>query len=163
MKFLVLRSDLKRKLKYINLLIIDAEIFAAEIKEAGGLLCEKIEPDNLKSLLEKNMRIVLSSNTLNGGYDNLVNGSDIKYIPLDGLSYKEFIERLCADYGLNNTQVAFINKTEQDNDLLSGLNFSVSTIDAPLELKTASYYVSNFTGTDTLNEILQIINQAKNG
>ncbi len=163
MKFLVLRSDLKRKLKYINLVIIDAEIFAAEIQEANRQLSEKIEQDTLKSMLQKNTRIVLSSNSSNGSHENLVNGSDIKYIPLDGLSYKEFIERLCSDYGINNTQVAFINKTEQDNDLLSGLNFSVATIDAPLELKTASYYVSNFTGTDTLNEIVQIINQAKNG
>ncbi|NIS08528.1 MAG: hypothetical protein GWO07_07165, partial [Candidatus Dadabacteria bacterium] len=72
MKFLVLRSDLKRKLKYINLVIIDAEIFAAEIQEANRQLSEKIEQDTLKSMLQKNTRIVLSSNSSNGSHENLV-------------------------------------------------------------------------------------------
>ncbi|NIP39585.1 MAG: hypothetical protein GWO07_14785 [Candidatus Dadabacteria bacterium] len=161
MKFLVLRTDLKRKLKYIRLLVVDAGIFASELTNGGGSFGDNIERDMQSSLILDRVRVVICSENDGGGYENLLNGSGIKYISLDGLSYAEIIERLCADYGVNRTEVAFINNSESDHNVLSALNFAVATMDAPMDVKTGSYYVSNFTGSKTLGEIIQIISAAK--
>lgn len=157
MKFLVLRTDLKIKLRYIRLLVVDTEIFTQE----NDKFTEKIEADRLNSLISANFHIVFCSDSTNGNYADLLNSSEVKYISLDGLSYHVLIDRLCYDYGINNNEIAFINITETDHGLLSSLNFSATTIDAPLEIKTNSYYVSNFTGSDTFNEIIRIISSAK--
>ena len=84
------------------------------------------------------------------------------YRALDGLTFNEFINKTCVDYKVKKSEVAFINVSDADRNLLSSINFSATTIDAPLEIQTNSYYVSNFTGAETFNEIVQLISSAKN-
>ena len=63
---------------------------------------------------------------------------------------------------VKKTEIAFINVSDADRSLLSSINFCATTIDAPLEIQTNSYYVSNFTGAETFNEIVGLISSAKN-
>ncbi len=162
MKFLVLRTDLKRKLKYIRLVVIDSGIFASGLINGSTAPCDNIDREILGELVSDKVSIVLCSDNYNGKYENMLNATDIRHISLDGLSYAEIMERLCADYGVNKTEVAFINNSCPDPGLLSGLGFPVATIDAAMEIKTGSYYVSNFTGVQTFNEIIGVIVSAKN-
>lgn len=161
MKFLVLRTDLRKKLRFVKLLVVDFNIFSAELQNGHNGFASRIESESLQKLLDNNTGVVLCSDGANGAADSITKAIGIKHLALDGLSYSEILERLCQEFKLNKSQIAFVNATVSDKKLLSEINFSATTIDAPLRLKTASYYVSNFTGTQTLNEIMGIICAAK--
>ncbi len=162
MKFLVLRTDLKKKLKYIRLIVVNADIFEYELQNGTDSITENIDTDSFNDILLEKVRIAVCSQSANGSYENFLDGSGIKYLSLDGLSYAEIIERLSEEYGVNKSQIAFLNNSDTDLNLLSGLSFSVATTDAPLDVKTVSYYVSNSTGSEALNEIVRIVASAKN-
>jgi 3-deoxy-D-manno-octulosonate 8-phosphate phosphatase KdsC-like HAD superfamily phosphatase len=63
--------------------------------------------------------------------------------------------------GLSARKMVLINSIEADNDLLSKIGFTVSTFDAPLDVRSNSYYVSNLTGTAAFNEIIGLIIKSK--
>jgi hypothetical protein len=162
MKFLVLRTDLKKKLKNIKLLIVDSRIFTAELDEGLDSIVESTCSAKLSRFVSDNIRVILCSDSSNGNNAGRLDNNYFMYSTLDGLTFKEFIDRACDDYKVKMREVAFINVSAADRNLLSNLNFSVATIDAPLEIKTNSYYVSNFTGSKTFNEIIELICFSKN-
>ena len=158
MKFLVLRTDLKKKLRNIRLLIVDGRIFTAELDSTA----ESIDSAKLSRLESDGIKVILCSESPNGNLSGKLNDNCFIYSTLDGLTFKEFINRACDDYKVKKTEIAFINVSDADRSLLSSINFSATTIDAPLEIQTNSYYVSNFTGAETFNEIVGLISSAKN-
>ncbi len=158
MKFLVLRTDLKKKLRNIRLLIVDGRIFTAELDSTA----ESIDSAKLSRLESDGIKVILCSESPNGNLSGKLNDNCFIYSALDGLTFKEFINRACDDYKVKKTEIAFINVSDADRSLLSSINFSATTIDAPLEIQTNSYYVSNFTGAETFNEIVGLISSAKN-
>ncbi len=162
MKFLVLRTDLKKKLRNIRLLIVDGRIFTAELDRGLDSIVESIDSAKLSRLKSDGIKIILCSESSNGNRAGKLNDNYFIYSALDGLTYKEFINKICDDYKVKKTEIAFINVSDADRSLLSSINFSATTIDAPLEIQTNSYYVSNFTGSKTFNEIVHIISSAKN-
>ena len=162
MKFLVLRTDLKKKLRNIRLLIVDGRIFTAKLDRGLDSTAESIDSDKLSRLESDGIKIILCSESSNGNRAGKLNDNYFIYSALDGLTYKEFINKICDDYKVKKTEIAFINVSDADRSLLSSINFSATTIDAPLEIQTNSYYVSNFTGSKTFNEIVHIISSAKN-
>lgn len=161
MKFLVLRTDLKKKLRNIKLLIVDAKIFTAELDQGLDSILENIDSTKLNRLISDDIKVILCSNNSNGNHIDKLNSDYFKYCSLDGLSFSEFVNRASKDYQVKMEEIAFINVSITDHSLFSNLNFFVATNDAPLEIKTNSYYVSNFTGSKTFNEVIQLIFSAR--
>ena len=56
---------------------------------------------------------------------------------------------------------ALINSIVCDRDILSKVGFSASTVDAPLDVKSNSYYTSNMSGASAFNEIIELILKSK--
>ena len=57
--------------------------------------------------------------------------------------------------------MVFIGDDIEDLDLIKHSRFSVTTAEAPLELKMESQYVSNFSGLKAFEEIGNLIIHAK--
>ena len=162
MKFLVLITDLKKKLRNIKLLIVDCRIFTAELDKGLDSIVESIDSDKLSRFVSHGIKVILCSESSNGNLTGKLNSNYLIYSALDGLTFKEFLNKACDDYKVKKTEIAFINVSDSDRSLLSSINFSATTIDAPLEIQTNSYYVSNFKGAGTFNEIVRLISSAKN-
>jgi len=161
MKYLVLRTDLRKKLDKVKLILVDSNIFSRELDTGIDNMLNKLISDNLGSIISKDVRLVIYNYSTAGNKTENFSHNYINYKSLNGIGVAELIRNLKIEFNVSDDKIVFLNATEDDPDLLSKIGFPASTIDAPLEVKINSFYVSNSTGTEAFNEVIDIILRAK--
>jgi len=162
MKHLVLRTDIRKKLRDARILLVDSNIFVSELDNRTiDELIEILVNQDLKYIFSRNIKLVLYSRTNNGNQLNVFRNKNILYKNLNGKVFGDFINELCKSKNVRHSNIVLINSIECDKDVLSRVGFSVSTIDAPLHVKSNSYYISNMSGTSAFSEIIDLIVKSK--
>ena len=156
---LVLRKDISKRIKNINLLIVNMKIFDSKSKNFNYGNIWPTRTDEISSALgELGVRVI--------GYKQekklpvkLAKTLGIELIELNGKRKIDILSHFQGKYSFKD--MVFIGDEIEDLELLKHSRFSITTIDSPLELKMESHYVSNFTGLNAFEEIGNLIINAK--
>ena len=156
---LVLRKDISEKVKNTKLFVVNINIFTSKIEnfDYGNIWPAKGGELTLQ-LKELGVRVV--------GYSSgkklpakKANTPGVELIELNGNRKLDILSKLNGDHSFKD--IVFIGDDIEDLDILKHSRFSVTTADAPLELKMESHYVSNFSGVKAFEEIGNLIVHAK--
>ena len=156
---LVLRRDILEKIKNTKLLIVNMKIFNSRSKNFDYRNIWPIKGKNLtSSLAELGVRVI--------GYEpenemsvKTRNGLGIELIKLNRNRKIDVLSYFKGKHSFKD--MVFIGDDIEDMDLIKHSRFSVTTVDAPLELKMESQYVSNFSGLKAFEEAGNLIIHAK--
>ena len=155
----ILRKDISEKIKNIKLLIINTKIFSSRSKNFDyGHIWPTPTKEITSSLHELGVRVI--------GYKpqkkisvNKAKSLGIELIELNGNRKLDLLSYFGGEHSFKD--MVFIGDDIEDLDLIKHSRFSVTTADAPLELKMESQYVSNFSGLKAFEEIGNLIIHAK--
>ena len=156
---LVLRKDISEKIKSANLLVVNVKIFNTKSENFDyGDIWRTRSKDITSSLAELGVKVI--------GYKpeeklsvHKAKSLGIELAELNGNRKLDILSYLQGKYSFKD--MVFIGDDIEDLDLIKHSRFSVTTSDAPLELKMESQYVSNFSGLKAFEEIGNIIINAK--
>ena len=158
MKHLIIRTDIKKKLKDARIIVVDSNIFASELDNRTiDELIEILADRDLGHILNGKMKLVLYSNNNNGKHRYESWNKDIIYKYLNGMAFGDFIDEICAMKNVSARNIVLINSIVCDRGELSRVGFSASPVDAPLNVKSNSYYSSNMSGAGAFSEIVDLI------
>lgn len=155
----VIRKDISEKIKNINLFVVNMKIFNSQSEnfDYGNIWPTKYK-DLTTSLGKLGVRVV---GFKPGGKISVgkLKTLGIELIELDGNRKLDILSYFSGNHSFKD--MVFIGDDIEDMDLIKNSRFSVTTVDAPLELKMESQYVSNFSGLKAFEEIGNLIIYAK--
>ena len=156
---LILRKDISEKIKKINLLIVNINIFVSESKNFDyGKIWEIKNKDIISKLSEHGVKVV-AYKTATRSNVRKAKGLGIEVVELNGNRKLDLISFFKGEHTFRDMVV--LGNDEDDIELIKHSRFSASTADAPLNLKMESQYVSNFSGLEAFEELGNIIINAK--
>jgi 3-deoxy-D-manno-octulosonate 8-phosphate phosphatase KdsC-like HAD superfamily phosphatase len=156
--FQKLRSDLVRELSPIRLLLVNA----------GGFSSNGVNPS--------------LSLGLNGNQIEQLRGSGVECIAFSGARSEDissvaenlgielheavseitqFYSKMKAEFSLSDNEIAFICRDYADLPVMKNVSFTAVTPDAPLEVKSESYYAAYGVGGYAVREIASLIIKSK--
>lgn len=157
-----LRTDLIAKLRPIKLLLVNADglltksIIESYISNPG--IKNGFQVNSLKNLGITSLAI---STKRSEEINSMVRGLGIDIFH-QGISEKlGLYSRIQSEYSVLTSNIAYISYDLSDLNIIDGVNFSVATADAPLEVKAKSYYVTYGRGEVAVREVAELIIKAK--
>lgn len=161
-KHLVVRTDIRKKLRNTRIVLVDSNIFVSELDNTTiDELIDKLVTRDLEHIISRNVKLMLYNRNNNGNQLHEYRNRHVVYKNLNGMVLKDFVNELCISKNVSASNIVLINSMECDTDILSRVGFSVSTTDAPLPVKSNSYYISNMSGTSAFNEVIDLILKSK--
>ena len=98
MKHLIIRTDIRKKLKDARVIVVDSNIFASELDNRTiDELIELLVDRDLESIINGNVKLVVYSSNKNGNHLYESWNKDILYKNLNGMAFGKFIDELCVD------------------------------------------------------------------
>jgi 3-deoxy-D-manno-octulosonate 8-phosphate phosphatase KdsC-like HAD superfamily phosphatase len=73
----------------------------------------------------------------------------------------QFYSKMKAEFPLSDHEIAFICRDYSDLPIMKNVSFTAVTPDAPLEVKSESYYAAYGTGSYAVREIASLIIKSK--
>jgi len=157
-----LRNDLILKLRPIKLLLINADGFVSKSISDSYVGNPGIKNGfQISSLKKLGVLSLALSTKMSEEINSIVNGLGIEAFH-QGIDEKlKFYSRIQSKYSVLTNNIAYICYDLSDLNLIDGVNFSVATYDAPLEVKAKSNYVTYGCGEDAVREVADLILKAK--
>jgi 3-deoxy-D-manno-octulosonate 8-phosphate phosphatase (KDO 8-P phosphatase) len=162
MIFQKLRTDLRKKLSLVKLLLINADGFLTENQTPYSQTPSLSEGQEIRALKRVGVRsVAFSTKELEALYTILSRlGIDSMYQDVSQKSVT--YSKLKVQHSVSDNEIAFIGWDFSDLPIIERVNFSVAPADAPLEIKAKSYYVTYGVGEESVREVARLILRAKN-
>lgn len=156
---LILRKDILEKIKTAELFIFNVEVLSGSSDELNKLstTCKTSGKSLISSLNKIGVRVI--------GFRpsekpvEKENALGIEIIQLNGNRKIDLLSYFEGSYSFRDMVV--MGSDIEDIDIIRHCRFSTTTINAPLELKMESQYVSNFSGIKAFEEVGNLIIHAK--
>lgn len=161
--FQKLRTDLRKKLSVIRLLLINADVFLSEIR--FSLYAKNTLPSDgseIKTLRKLGVKVIAFSTKKSEALDPIINRLGVEILHRNILNKSVFYAELKAEHSVLGNEIAFLGGDFSDLSIIDAVNFPVAAADAPLEVKTKSYYVAYGVGEGAVREVAELILKARN-
>jgi len=160
--FQKLRTDLTRKLKAIKLLIINADGFLTESGVSYYMQNSSLNDGHEIRVLKKlGVESVAFSTKESGALSPIISRLGIELLH-QAVSQKSVLySKLKIKHSISDDEIAFIGGDFSDLSIIERVSFPVATADAPLEVKSKSYYVTYGVGEEAVREVAKLILKAK--
>lgn len=161
--FQKLRTDLTRKLRLIRLLMINAD---GLITESGISYYTRNSALNdgheIRALKELGVEIVAFSTKGSEEFYPIISRLGIESFHRAVSQKSVLYYRLKVKHSISDDEIAFIGGDFSDLSIIERVSFPVATADAPLEVRSRSYYVTYGVGEEAVREVAKLILRAKN-
>ena len=155
--FQKLRTDLVKKLAGIRLVLVNADGFGRGEENGNGAM-----PDGkyISALRENGDEFVAFSKSWSSAASSVAEslGIELREGVAEALG---LYDALKSELGLADKDIAFISGDESDILLLARAGFSAAQPEAPLHVKSRSYFVTYHSGGPAVGEIASLIYVAK--
>lgn len=155
--FQKLRTDLVKKLAGIRLVLVNADGFGRGQENGNGIL-----PDGkyISALRESGVEFVAFSKSKSLAASSVAEslGIELREGVTEALG---LYDALKSELGVADKDVAFISADESDVLLIARAGFSAAQPEAPLGVKSRSYFVTYHSGGPAVGEIASLIYTAK--
>ncbi len=156
---LILRKDILEKIKTTDLFIVNVKVLSGRSSDLKSLkkTCNTSGKSLISSLNEIGVRVI--GFRPSGESAETENALEIEMIELNGNRKIDLLSYFEGSYSFRDMVV--MGSDIEDIDIIRHCRFSTTTINAPLELKMESQYVSNFSGIKAFEEVGNLIIHAK--
>lgn len=156
---LILRKDILEKIKTADLFIVNVTALSGRLDDLKNLNknCKTSGTGLISSLNEIGVRVIGFRSS--GKSAEKKNALGIEIIKLNGNRKIDLLSYFEGSYSFRDMVV--MGNDIEDIDIIRHCRFSTTTINAPLELKMESQYVSNFSGIKAFEEVGNLIIHAK--
>jgi 3-deoxy-D-manno-octulosonate 8-phosphate phosphatase (KDO 8-P phosphatase) len=155
--FQKLRTDLVKKLAGIRLVLVNANGFGQGQENGNGSL-----PDGkyISLLKESGVEFVAFSKSKSVAASSIAEslGIELREGVTEALG---LYDALKSELGIADKDVAFVSGDESDILLIARAGFSAARPEAPLHVKSRSYFVTYHSGGPAIGEIASLIYAAK--
>ncbi len=155
--FQKLRTDLVKKLAGIRLVLVNADGFGDARENGNGSL-----PDGkyISALKESGVEFVAFSKSSSSAASSVAEslGIELREGVAEALA---LYDSLTSELGIADKDVALISGDESDMLLIARAGFSAAQPEAPLGVKSRSYFVTYHSGGPAVGEIASLIYAAK--
>lgn len=154
-----LRTDITKKLLHIKLLLINVKIFDVRTKSFDY---GDIWPNKHDGLLDKlkEFKVDVKGFSPNSNKSSkIAKDLGINTLVLKSGEKNKILSSLDIRYSLD--EIVFFGFDVDDLELMRSSSFCLTTISAPIEVKMECDYVSNFDGIEAMEEIGNLIINAK--
>jgi 3-deoxy-D-manno-octulosonate 8-phosphate phosphatase (KDO 8-P phosphatase) len=161
--FQKLRTDLRKKLSPIKLLLINADGFFTESQPSRYVQTPSLNNDyKVRALKGLGVRSVAFSTRRLDALYSIVSRLGIELLYQDTSQKSNLYPRIKFEYSVLDSEIAFIGGDFSDLSIIERVNFPVAPANAPLEVKAKSYYITYGVGEEALREVAELILKAKN-
>jgi Low specificity phosphatase (HAD superfamily) len=159
-----LRTDLRKKLAPIKLLLINADGFLTESRTQQYYGQNSIlnNGHEIKALNELGVRGVAFSTKKSEALLSITSRLGIEALHQDVSQKSGFYSKIKSEYSVSNSEIALLSGDFSDLGIIEKVNFSAAPADAPLEVKSKSYYITYGVGEESVRELAKLILKAKN-
>ena len=156
--FQKLRSDLIKELSHIRLLLVNAEGFS--VNGAGFSKKLGLNGNSVEFLRDEGVECIAFSATKSQEISSVAESLGIALHEL--VSDKtEFYSKMKSELSLLDNEIAIICRDDADLKIMKRVSFTAATADAPLEVKSKSYYPTYNHGGYAVGEIAELIIKSK--
>lgn len=156
--FQKLRSDLVKELSPIRLLLVNADGFSK-----NGTSTPKtvgFNGSSIELLKDEGVQCIAFSSTKSLQVSSVAESLGIELH--EAVSEKsEFYSKMKSEFSLLDDEIALICQDNGDLVIMKKASFTVATKDAPLNIKSESYYPTYNTGGSAVEEIAWLIIKSK--
>jgi len=156
--FQKLRSDLVRELSPIRLLLVNAGGFSSN--GVNPSLSLGLNGNQIEQLRDSGVDCVAFSGSKSQEISSIAEHLGIELheaVP----EIKQFYSKMKSEFSLSDHEIAFICRDEADLQIMKKVSFTAVTPDAPLEVKSESYYAAYGVGGHAVREIASLIIKSK--
>ncbi len=156
--FQKLRSDLVRELSPIRLLLVNAGGFSSN--GVNPSLSPGHNGNQIEQLRDYGVECIAFSRAKSQEISSVAENLGIALH--EAISDKtEFYSKMKSEYSLLDNEIAIICRDEADLQIMKKVSFTAVTPDAPIEVKSESYYAAYGTGGHAVREIASLIIKSK--
>jgi len=156
--FQKLRSDLVKELSPIRLLLVNAQGFSKN--GAGTPKTVGFNGTTIELLKDEGVECIAFSATKSLEISSVAESLGIELH--EGVSEKEeFYSKMKLEFSLLDDEIALICRDNGDLVIMKKASFTAATPDAPLKVKSQSYYPTYNTGGSAVEEIAELIIKSK--
>jgi len=156
--FQKLRSDLVKELSTIRLLLVNANGFSSNGVNPPSKM--KLNGNQIELLRDSGVECVAFSGAKS---EEISSAAEYLGIELhEAVSEKtEFYSKMKSEFSLTDHEIALICRDYTDLPIMKIVTFTAVTPDAPLEVKSESYYATYGIGSHAVREIAGLIIKSK--
>ena len=156
--FQKLRSDLVKELGDIRLLLVNAGGFGSN--GAGRSLNMGLNGNKIDLLRDSGVECVAFSEAKSQEISSVA--EELGIVLYEGISERSrFYAKIKSEFSLQDHEVALICRDSNDLTIMKNVSFSAVTPDAPLKVKSESYYATYCSGGHAVKEIAALIIKSK--
>lgn len=156
--FQKLRTDLVKELSSIRLLLVNADGFSTNGTSPSAKL--GLNGNCIELLKDEGVECIAFSATKSEEISSVAESLGI--VLHEAVSEKSnFYTKIKSELSLLDNEIALICRDGEDLQIMKRISFSAATPDAPLNVKSDSYYPTYFNGGYAVAEIAELIIKSK--
>ena len=156
--FQKLRSDLVEELSAIRLLLVNADGFSRNGTTHSRAI--GFNGNSIELLRNEGVNCIAFSAVKSQEISTVAESLGIELH--EAVSEKlEFYSKMKTEFSLNDNEIAVICRDNDDLIIMKKASFSAATAEAPLVVKSKSYYPTYNTGGHAVEEIAELIIKSK--
>jgi len=156
--FQKLRSDILRELSPIRLLLVNAGGFSSN--GVNPSLSFGLNGNQIELLRDVGVECIAFSQTRSEDISTVAENLGIELHEAES-EITQFYFKMKSEFSLLDHEIAFICRDHADLPVMKNVSFTAVTPDAPLEVKSASYYAAYGSGGHAVREIASLIIKSK--
>lgn len=156
--FQKLRSDLVKELNPIRLLLVNANGFS--LNGVGPSLNHGLNGNQIELLRDSGVECVAFSGAKSEEISSVAENLGIELHEAVS-EIKPFYAKMKSELSLSDHEIAFICRDYSDLPIMKNVTFTAVTPDAPLAVKSESYYAAYGIGGHAVREIASLILKSK--
>ncbi|HEX3033530.1 MAG TPA: hypothetical protein VHT73_00145 [Thermodesulfobacteriota bacterium] len=161
--FQKLRTDLTKKLFPIKLLLVNADGFLRENRPSYQLRNSRLDDGyEVRALRKLGVLCVAFSTKNSEALFSIIDRLGMEALHQGVLHKSSLYSKVKFECSVLDKEIAFVCGDSSDISIIEKANFSVAPANAPLEVKTRSYYVTYGVGEEAVREVAELILKAKN-
>ena len=156
--FRKLRTDLFSELSPIKLLLVNAGGFSTNGNSSSSAI--GLNGNTIGLLKDEGVECIAFSPKKSQDISSVAENLGIELH--EGISDREeFYSKMKSEFSLLDHEIAIIARDGEDITMINRTSFSAVTQDAPLNVKSSSYYPTYNNGSHAVEEIAELILKAK--
>ncbi len=156
--FQKLRTDLVEELSHIRLLIINADGFSQNgASKSNGVA---LNGDTVELLRDEGVQCIAFSAVKSVEISSVAESLGIE-LHEAVVERDKFYSKMKSEFALNDNEIGLICRDKEDLVIMKKASFTAVTPEAPLSVKSKSYYPTYNNGGHAVKEIAELIIKSK--